>query len=279
MSSAQATGRLGQAVGSSRLLTVIARVVWWLTSPLRPSPGDLVFVTDPAVAADLASRSGRVLQAHRPDQTSDGAWWYEVEPTTAVGNANVPTDTPQTYWLRRDRLTTDRAQAPATADIVAAVEGDPSVVLNARRIEGMLEAALAQLDLPADVGITDDAIAAALDSEAVATARELTAPEGSTDAEVAAAVADLEDESEAAADPEADAAADAAADSAPASEGSATTPEAAPSADPAPAPAAEPSPAAATTEGITLDGAGGSPSDGTPDEEGDRPLAPSGIGG
>jgi hypothetical protein len=115
--------------------------------------GDLVYFNDAELVADMGAYSARVLEIESPPQGAGSAWWFRVEPTSAAGDRALATETPETVWIREDRLTSDPEATPDGRDVAAAAQADASLFVSHDELDGWLETALEDLGFHANVTI------------------------------------------------------------------------------------------------------------------------------
>jgi len=115
--------------------------------------GDLVYFGDAELVADMGAYSARVLEVETPVQGAGSAWWFRVEPTSAAGDRALATETPETVWIRADRLTSDPDATPDGRDVAAAAQADASLFVSHDELDGWLETALEDLGFHANVTV------------------------------------------------------------------------------------------------------------------------------
>ena len=115
--------------------------------------GDLVYFGDAELVADMGAYSARVLEVESPPQGAGSAWWFRVEATSAAGDRALATETPETFWVREDHLTSDPEATPAGRDVAAATQADASLFVSHDELDGWLETALEDLGFHANVTV------------------------------------------------------------------------------------------------------------------------------
>jgi hypothetical protein len=115
--------------------------------------GDLVYFTDAELVADMGAFSARVIEVESPPQGAGSAWWYRAEPTSAASDRALATETPETFWVREDHLTSDPEATPAGRDVAAATQADASLFVSHDELDGWLETALEDLGFHANVTV------------------------------------------------------------------------------------------------------------------------------
>jgi hypothetical protein len=190
----------------ARFVVAIKHAIHYLHGAPTASVGDIVYFSTLKDVYEFKSYTGRVLGIQTPALGEDNYWWYKIETTTAARENRLNTEIPDVYWFREDRVTASEADAPSPDELAEAKLQTYPQLISVDQLSEYVETALQDLGMNASVTINPetDTISAVL-SSGQPIAEQPTAPvqprasvdsnpqPGATDAEVAAAIEEIEE--------------------------------------------------------------------------------------